>query len=500
MRAIIARRADGLIALAFLAAALAIRLPEFMQIPRFSDEGFEALWALDIVLGKHYPLTNVTPQLGPIFPYLLAFLFHIVGIHLELPRLMTTVFSSLTVGMTYAAGRYAANRVVGIIAGSFALTNPALVVFGHNGWSGSLTPFFATAAFAALYAGIRQSGRWLLPAGGLLLALAIQAHATSAALAVGMTVAFFGHPQWRILLKRRDVIFGVSLFVLGCMPMLLTWGVVFSNPSPDNIAGIFAPTISPSEYLERLISFLRVGGFFLGGGIGEATWQLRVQVIVVELVFLLSLLWVWRAGQRLLPLSLVGSFLILPIFISQFSERYYSYLLPFALVLTATFVEGIWKATGVRFNQWPSGRAAIHLALAAFVLLLCVVPVVALADFYAGIRANQQTNAEYFRALQVANANHACGETLFVENAPRDFSTPVTIQSWYSLHALDALLTLDHCAHTLGRPDDERAAWLFVSEPSIALLSGERSLSIAAFSPPLIEYQALKISFLKVIR
>lgn len=500
MKALFARHVDLLISLAFLVAALAIRLPEFMQIPRFSDEGFEALWALDITLGKHYPLTNVTPQLGPIFPYLMAFLFRVLGIHPELPRLMTTVFSSMTVAMTYAVGRYAANRVVGIIAASFALMNPALVVFGHNGWSGSLPPFFATAAFAALHAGIHQPSRWLLPASGVLLALAIQAHATSAALVVGMTIAFFGHLQWRLLLKRRDVILGVCLFILGCVPMLLTWGIIFSNPNSENIAGIFAPTISPSEFITRLISLLRVAGFFLGGGIDDATWPLRMQVIFVEVVFLLSLQWGWRAGQRLLPLSLVGSLLILPIFISQFSERYYSYLLPLAFVLLAMFVVALWNGTGARFNQWPSARAAIRLTLAAFVILLCVLPVGALAAFYAGTRSNQLTNAEYFRALRVARDDHACGETLFVENAPRDFSTPVTIQSWYSLHALDALLTLDQCAHTLAQEDDERASWLFVSEPSMVHLNAERFQSIAVFLPPPIESQAVEIFLLKAIR
>lgn len=496
----IPRSADWLIGFAFFIAALAIRLPEFMQIPRLSDEGFEALWGLDIALGKHLPLMNITPQIGPIFPYLMAVLFRVFGIHPELPRLATTVFSALTVAMTYALGRNAASRSVGGIAAAFAATNRALILFGHYGWSASLAPFFVTAAFAALYAGMRGTSTWLLPASGCLMALAIQAHATSAVLLLGIVIAFLHLPNRVAWLTRRDALIGVGLFILGCLPMLIAWTALISSPSPVTISGILAPTFSPSEYTARLVPFLRVAGFFLGGGIGDVTWLLRIQVLFVEGVFIASLVWAWYAKRRLVAFSLLSAILVLPIFISEINERYYLYLLPLAFVAIGMLVEGLWNAAALRFESSSRFRRATRLTLTALVILLVSGPVLLLGAYYADIRSNQLTNAEYFRALQVVHDNRACGEGLFVENAPQDFSTAVTIQSWYSLHALDSLLTLDQCSHTLGRPEDERTSWLFVSEPSMAHLAGERFQSVAVFSPPLIESQPVTIFLLKAMR
>src|SRR3712207_5902271 len=85
--------------------ALAVRLPNLLWAPAYTDESREVLWAVDIYRGRHWPLTGCDPYLGPIFPYLLAALFHAVGLSLILPRLTVAVFSALVVAAVYWLAR-----------------------------------------------------------------------------------------------------------------------------------------------------------------------------------------------------------------------------------------------------------------------------------------------------------------------------------------------------------------------------------------------------------
>lgn len=501
---IIQRHLDWSIALVFLLAALALRLPEFMQIPRMSDEGQEALWALDIVRGKHFPLTGITPQLGPFLPYLMALVFGVLGPQMVFPRLFTTVLSGLIVPLTYALGHATCNRAVGIIAALFTLTCPDLIVLGHFGWSASLAPFFAVAAFAALATGMKIEKPWLVAGSGLLMALTIQGHATSAVLLIGIALWFFTLPNWRGLIHHREVIAALGLFILGCAPQAITWIKIYFDPPTEGVSGMLAPTFSPGVYLARLVPFVRIGGFFLGGGIGDATTLLRVRAIFVELLLLGGILWMWRAKLYLIPLVLVASILLLPLFVSELNERYYLYLFPLAYVAVAILVEGLW--TSVQDVQrrssgaLPIVRVIIRLGVPALIALLALTPVFNLAAYYTDAIGQQRTNEEYFHLVGVVHEYQACGNELIVENPPYDFSSPSTIQAWFSLHAIDYVLTFDQCAHILTRTGLDRADWLIISEPSKANILDKRYETVAEFSPPVIESQSVKIFFLRAAR
>lgn len=499
----IQRHPDWFIALAFLLAALALRLPEFMQIPRMSDEGQEALWALDITRGKHFPLTGITPQLGPFLPYLMALVFAIFGPQIVFPRLLTTLLSALIVPLTFWLGNTTWNRKVGAVAALLALACPELIVLGHLGWSASLAPFFAVATFAVLTAGMKMGEPWVVAASGLLMALTIQGHATSAVLLAGVVLWFFTLPNWRALMQRRDVIAALALFVLGCAPQVITWIRIYFDPPAEGISGMLSPTISPTVYVARLVPFVRVGGFFLGGGVGEATILLRVRAIIFELLLLGGILWMWRAKSYLIPFVLVSSVLLLPAFITEVNDRYYLYLFPMAYVPVAMLVEGLWTSRRDRRTPFASpdgnqiGRVAIGLGLPVLIALLILAPLANLAGYYAETLAEQRTNQEYFHLASVVREYQACGNALIVENPPSDFSTLSTIQAWFSLHAIDFVLTFDQCAHSLDSVGLERASWLVISEPSFAKLSTERFEKVAEFSPAAIESLSVKILLMR---
>ena len=55
--------------------------------------------------GRHLPLTQNDPYNGPVLGYLLAAAFWLVGVRVELPRLVMLLLGSLTVISTYALAR-----------------------------------------------------------------------------------------------------------------------------------------------------------------------------------------------------------------------------------------------------------------------------------------------------------------------------------------------------------------------------------------------------------
>ncbi|HUR20455.1 MAG TPA: hypothetical protein VMZ90_06575, partial [Vicinamibacterales bacterium] len=135
-----ARRRLILLSIALFAVALVIRLPGLWEVPRFEDEGDEALWALEIATGRRLPLTGSDVYYGPLFSYLLASVFAVFGANILWPRLLIAMFGALTVPAIFHLGRVVANWRVGLLASTLALASPALVlVSSHYGWSNSLT-------------------------------------------------------------------------------------------------------------------------------------------------------------------------------------------------------------------------------------------------------------------------------------------------------------------------------------------------------------------------
>src|SRR6185436_2477663 len=96
-------RHEATIVVGLLLAALLVRLPYLQQVPRFTDELQEVLWALAIYRGEIRPLTAVDSYYGPVWSYLLALSFNLehlgLGVEVsELPRLLATALAVVTVG------------------------------------------------------------------------------------------------------------------------------------------------------------------------------------------------------------------------------------------------------------------------------------------------------------------------------------------------------------------------------------------------------------------
>lgn len=489
------RREWVLVAVLF-AIGLAVRLPYLMDVPRFSDEGQEVMVGLDIALGRRFPLNSgVILYFGPFFAYLTAAIIRIFGAHLELPRLTSAVVGAWMVVATYGLGRLVWNRTAALVAAGLAITDPALIVLGsHMGWSSSLTPLFATAALLSLYAGVTRNRGWLVAAGGLLAGISVQAHPTSGIILVGVALWLFTLPDLQPASKARFALIAAGLFAFGSAPSIIT--LAQARFAGQGITGLLAPSLAPGDYVPRLFSMLKIGGFFLGGGLGDATLALRVESILVELLLIVGSFVAWRPKSNLLPWVVVSSVVLLPILVEEFNERYYMFLFPTAFVIIGALVSAaLTRANALALGAgWPSAAYRAARAAALVGLLGAVaVPLTTLAAFYASAESAGQTNAEYFRLVDVLRNQGACGSQLVVENTPKDFSTAVAIQSWYALHAADYVLTFDACPHVTATADRLGAVlsapgnwWVVVSDRtarSLPLAGPDRVATIAA--PPI---------------
>ncbi len=473
--------------------ALAVRLPNLMLVPAYTDEGGEVLWGLDIALGRHFPLTGLDSYDGPFFAYLVAGLFRLLGISAEIPRGIALISGALTVVAVYWLGRLMLNRLAGLVAVGLALSSPLLVLYtSHPGWSSSLMPFFATATVVALYAGVTRDKPWLLASSGLLAALTLQSHPTSLAALAGMLLWFLTRPNLRQWLNRPAPYIALGLFLVGYSPIILA-NLGFGNPVLSDAVQrtyAFAPTLDPLEYIRRLIVIVRIAGFYVGGGIGQGTLPMRIISFATEIVLLIGLVLTWRRGNRLIPTVFLASLFFLPFFVVSDSYRYYAYLIPLSYVVLSNL------AAIVLRHLWDNRRQArTFRILQSSALAVCVIMLVGfvafsldnVSEFYRDAFAGGLTNEDYFRLVEEVRANGGCGPALFVQApAANALESPDGVPSAFAYDNVDFVLTMSNCAHALldrkaivqQLSNQYQSGWLVASSGDIQDYTEHMNLSL----------------------
>jgi hypothetical protein len=223
---------------------------------------------------------------------------------------------------------------------------------------------------------------------------------------------------------------------------------------------------------------------------------LRSESTTLALLLIVALAVNWYRGRRLIPLVLVPSILGLPVVLGDLSERYILYLLPAAYVAIGGLVAEIWRwLENARRSEQRVRLARAGMALLILTGGLVAFPLVSLHTYYDEAFADGITNQEYFRLADVVRSNGACGAHLQVEDDQGDLSTPIKEQSWFALHAVDVVLTLDRCEHTAltvsaleqSLAAQDHGGWLIVSEPTQAALSKRFDLDVvtSARIPPI---------------
>ncbi len=496
-----AHRAELILTGFLFAAGLAMRLPNLMLVPRYSDEGLEVLWGLDIALGKQLPLTATDPYYGPLFAYLVAALFRLFGISIFIPRLLAAVSGTLTVVATYWLARVMWNRAAGILAASLTLVAPVLVVISsHQGWSASLTPFLSTVTLAALYLGVTRKNSAWLASSGFLAAMTLQSHPVTIVALVGMALWFLLRRDLRSWLRQPAPYLALALFLLGYAPMVVA-NARLQSPmlqAAGRRGYAFAPTLDPGEYVRRVGELLQRMLLLIGGELAQ-TPALLTDSDIVQMPWLLigsmgvlaiaGLVLAWRRGNGLLLSVVVSSLVLMPTFNSNYTlnaTRYVVYLAPIAFTaiggLGAVVLDAL-NSPRVQFaNLPPAVRAGILASGLLLLLGLIVYPVKVISADYNAVLKRGETNADFFELESVLRANHACGKGLFQEDIGE--FTPSNTHAKFTEGTINYILTLDACRHRLDTKGkilsrlekDKGARWLIAPASDLATYAGSLQL------------------------
>ncbi|MCC6176611.1 MAG: glycosyltransferase family 39 protein [Chloroflexi bacterium] len=189
---------ETLALLAILAVATLTGIPRLLTIPAFTDEVEEIALGLAILRDGARPLTNVDPYIGPLWNYLLAGAFWLLGPSILLPRAIVLGASVVTVLFTVLLGRILYDPRVALMGGLLLGTSAIFTaVNGHVAWSACVTPLFTTSALLVLALALRDGRPRLTVPAGLLFGLAFHTHPSAVTLMLGAALTVVAQrPRW----------------------------------------------------------------------------------------------------------------------------------------------------------------------------------------------------------------------------------------------------------------------------------------------------------------
>ncbi|MFC2030755.1 ArnT family glycosyltransferase [Chloroflexota bacterium] len=329
-------KTDLVLIIALLVIATAIRLLYLQLIPVFTDEAFEVLAAYSIYQGEFTAFGPVNPTAGPLFAYLVALSFWLLGPQFLLPRILVMTIGVLTVGLTYVLGRSIGGRWAGAIAGALLAFSPVhTIVNSHIAWSNSTTPFFITLAFIVLHRSLRRKNGPLLVLGGFLYGLSLQTHVSMLVVAPGLVVWFLARRDILNLLRKPWPYLAGGAALLGYLNMiifnLMTRGGSLTDVQNHDYAWVAEPTWA--IYWTNIKNMVVEVGPTFGGMVPRISDPMSALVAGLLLIWLVVAL-IYAAGRReTMPLLVVlSTALIMPYFNRRYagllSQRYVSFLLP----------------------------------------------------------------------------------------------------------------------------------------------------------------------------
>lgn len=490
-------RADVLLLAALFAVGLLVRLPWLMLVPRFQDEGLEALWGLEIAAGRSLPLTGSDPYYGPLFSYVVAFCFWVFGPVLAVPRMLAAVAGALTVAATYWLGLLTVGRRAALWAAVFALSSRSLVtVSSHYGWSNSLSPVFAVAAIAAAAtAHARQQSSWLVVAGALA-GFTAQTHPITATVGLGLGAWMLLASGVRQRFSPWAMAGAMLAAVVAYAPML--WSTVSSGLSVSAVgatrAYAFVPAGSPVEYGARAGVFAAtlwsstLAGWppFSGlpvAGPGAVTTVGGVVLMAYVAMTATS----GPLPRRAVALVVAVSALALPAVLQVFLTRYVSYLLPLVYVLAGDLIGRAVAAvssTSAAAAATPAARRRGSVAEGLGLLALALVPLGTLGAYYQTLGAMAGTNQPFFELREELRTRGACNGIVLVEEVDPTSVGRERNVAYYNREAIRYVLSLDGCPMEVRgadflsrRPATPDPVWMVLTQRTARRLTGQLALT-----------------------
>lgn len=371
---------DFLLLGALLVVAAAVRLPYLHLIPIMTDEIRGVLAARSIYDGDFVAFLPFNETVGPVWAYLLAFIFWLVGPQVLIPRTVVMIIGVLTVGLTYILGRSMGGRWAGAIAGALLAFSPIhTIINSHVAWSNSVTPFFIALAFVVLHAAARRKDGRLLVLGAFLYSLALQTHVSLLVLIPGLTIWFLARRDIMTWLRQPWPYLAVGVALLGYSNMIIfnvvSGGVSLADVQSRRYAWVSEPTLN--IYLTNLKNMIVEAGPTFGGQVPRIVDPIGGLVGGVLLIWLaIALIYAaWR--RETMPLLVVlSTALIMPYFNRRYagllSQRYLVFLMPICFSAM-----GFLAADVLDYLRRRNYRAAriVAVASAVLIILLALYPV-----------------------------------------------------------------------------------------------------------------------------
>ena len=395
--------------LLFLLAVL-VRLPKLTTIPPPTDESDELLVALAIFRHGARPLTTSEPYLGPLWVYLIALAYTILGPSFAAGRVVAMLSSALSAPAAWALARRSGGLVAGAAAGMLMVFAFGPVVEGgHIAWSHGGAPAFMALSLAALVAATQGKPRRLWPfLAGFGGGVAVGAHPTVLTFVPGMAI-------WWLMADRAALLARVR-----ASAWVLAGGVVAYAPGL-----FFVATHGLAPFRERATAQDYVGFSLARWPLGALAWLESLarnvagpamsqvadpRIWVVVLILAIAMIFSARAGQWL-PLAVVVSGAVFtPLLVdgSKFTSltglRYAAPALPAAAWAVGLWAESYWTAGGGR-------RSMAALA----VLGLAAVQIWSLVSYYQAVSTTGVTG-EPIEAVVGGLIDPAAGpRTIFVD-------------------------------------------------------------------------------------
>ncbi len=337
---------DLALCLSLLAIALAIRLPNLVNVPLLTDETEEIRRAVRLARGEGLPLVNVDAYIGAWNLYLTALALHLGGFSVATARSVTLACAGLTVVATYSLARaLGLGRPTAGLGGLLLAASGAQAVVGsHVAWSNCTSPLYTTLAALLLTRAQRQRQPRGLVLAGLVGGVGLQTHPSVLALLGALGLVGLETSRRQGWLRSRWPLLALAAGLLGYSPVLLYnlqhgFRAVHRamEMSSDYQAG---KSLTLAIYLHNLRLLLVGLGQVLGSSFVPLEQALRDPAVWIAAgLALAGLGWALRRGWALLPLSLLSVVLLLPLFNPKYNlvmnGRYLLPLLPLVVVAQA---------------------------------------------------------------------------------------------------------------------------------------------------------------------
>jgi hypothetical protein len=401
---------NGWLFLALSLGALLVRLPYLALVPYFEDETLETIVALKVWPGGQFILVGWDNYIGPLFHYLLAFLFWAIAPDPIVPRVVVAITGALTIGATYGLARtLRLDRYGAAIAALLILASPHhILINSHIAWSNSAASLFTTLFVWTLALAVkRQQPRWLIASGGLA-GVVLQFHPVSILLLIGSMVWFVGDGDARKFLRTKWP------YWAGVVALVCYTNVIVSNLQ-SGLYGVaeaqsrsYIWQLSPSlgDYVQNvsrlILQLLRVAA----GELSDVeTWGVLIGWPLIYVAWLIAGVGVAIRTRLKLPLWIVGTLIVfMPIVSNHFGTNIATRLTNQFTPLIAIMMGAAAQALVARFKH-----RGLRIGLAVAVVLAALFPLVPLFNYYQQRIEQGRTNAEFYPVVetlreQAANA------------------------------------------------------------------------------------------------